>query len=185
MDAEAPEKESVAAAVTAMVEAARQRGVRDDDPDGVWVRTLGDLLVRLEHKIDTTRDLPLPEITRALKKAAADALAGAGRAAVSAATWHTRASLAGYAAFLFAVGAVCGWGAGWEMRGQRMTWAGAELQQAFRGGGAGAEFLADVVGSNDLSAIADACRSARFAQDGGAGCTVSVWIKPPPVGGGR
>jgi hypothetical protein len=111
---------------------------------------------------------------------------GIDRAAIEAAKDRSRRRsvvvMAGGATLLCA-GAFVGFQVGMQMQGQQISWTTAELQQAFRGGIAGAHWLATVAASNDLAQPAAWCadRAHQVVDQGGTACYVPVWIKAPPA----
>lgn len=154
MSANAPAQPSASA--EAMLKAAREFGVRFDQPDGVFVQAMADAVAAFERKVDTHRDLPVGEITNAMRRAAAAGMEQAARAYQRGQDRRTAAIVigTGIAVMLGAFGG--GYVTGWEQCSASLDGAAAQISQ-----------------------LASQCSASAYRLDNGTACTIRLWVKPP------
>ena len=169
----------LAAAADRMRRAARDIGVREDQPDGVFVQAMADALAGFEQRLKAHRELPMEDVERATCRAARHGLEQAAR---SLQRHEQRRTLALMAAVTFAlmVGAFAsGFAVGWENAGAEARAAETELRPVFSSGLQGAGWLASLARLNDLSRLESQCRASRYRQADGEACEMRIWVTPP------
>ncbi len=165
-----------------MRRAAREMGVHEDQPDGVFVQAMTDALVALvgfEQRLEAHRDLPMEDIERAMRLAARSGLDQAARSLQRHEQRRTLTLMAAVAFALVTGAFASGFAVGWENAGAEARAAETELRPVFSSGLQGAGWLASLARLNDLGRLESQCRASRYRQAGGEACEVRIWVTPP------
>ena len=178
----------VSEAAAAVRATARNLGCRDDDPFGVVIVQLANLLTAFEDELHTfeeklaaAKGLPIDKMEAAMRRSALTGMSGAVSAFQWGQTWRTWAAVGAAVAIAVAVGAGIGFPAGWGARDQVATSAAARVQAAFASSVSGGVWLAEVAENNDLDALDKQCYASTYQSAGGAACNVRLWLRKPPA----